>query len=429
MSCKETNGTKRRRYESSTSEASRMSTNTQMTDLSLGSSQDDNNVFNDRRESVISDTNNAKLFDLPIVDRQSNMNNGTRAKRIAMRKTHGPQVVFSNDETDGPSEQTRYQHYPFHNGHREFIIKPTPRFPRQRYASNTEGSTNTDLHPNEEPLLHHSRTVPYQMQPQECTCCERQQQLAHQQHVRQYDHQQTYTKSPSVRSLPDSYIHNVRMNNQVYPQRRNSGVPIETVFTLKETVDGTYLHPVCRMTNVRSPRSHSFDILDTIPSGDSAGSTLEKRPLPLRPVVDPSDQRFSVAYYEPVKEYIQALVLPSVSSKGSSESSRSRKCFSCNKFLVLVILNALLILVIISAVPFYLFVVVGGQPIQEGPQQTSVQSQQQHRNRHCVHCSVLKGFENLDEIGVERKSEDANLCCLKAETSIVEFILKVVLVK
>ncbi|KAH3811805.1 hypothetical protein DPMN_140220 [Dreissena polymorpha] len=212
-------------------------------------------------------------------------------KGLLCGKHMDSRVVFSNDETDGPSEETRDHDYPFENGHREFITKPKPLYPRQRYASYTEGSINTDHHPDEEPLLHHSVTVPYQMQPHECTCCERQQQLAQQQYVRQYDQQQTYTKSPSVRSLPDSYIHNVRMNNQMNPQRRNSGVPIDTVVTLKETGDGTYLHPVCRMPNVRSPRSHSFDILDTIPSGDSAGSTLENRPLPLRPVVDPSDQR------------------------------------------------------------------------------------------------------------------------------------------
>ncbi|XP_052214494.1 uncharacterized protein LOC127833344 isoform X3 [Dreissena polymorpha] len=148
----------------------------------------------------------------------------------------------------------------------------------------------------------------------------------------------------------------------------------------------------------------------------------ENRQLPQRPGIDQTVQIYSDPSNEMVKsKSCQPLIDSQVSSKHSSESSRSDKCFICNKVAVLIILNVVLILDNLSAVPVYLS--VGGQIVSEqGPTAMLVQQQPPQINKTCVSCSVLNEFSDHGKLGMEKGTDD--LCCLKADTSLVEFIIK-----
>ncbi|XP_052214489.1 uncharacterized protein LOC127833343 isoform X3 [Dreissena polymorpha] len=414
MKAMTTNATKRRRLESKVSEASGFSTQTQLTDLS-GSSSDDNNGSILRRNSDKSDScSTEKIYSaMPEMSSYCKYDALNRERMFATRKETGQQVAFSlgdgnldNAENNGPLEQ-------FSNSGRKCDYQHTRPISRPRHLS--DNNANKVNYTGYNPPMHHGVSMPYTPNATECkcsSCFDRTQNIAREL-LQSKDPELTYRKSMSVRSLPDIHFNGIPFQYPVSNHRQVSKTPLDTVVNFNETRAGKYLHTMCKNQIQHTPRSLNFGTLETIYGGDTPSSTLENRPFHKMPGVDQSVESNKDPKYEMVEGNSSQPRLDSpVSSKQSSESSRSEKCFNCNKFTVLVSLNVVLMLVIVSAVAVYVSVIVGSKLVSEPGQM----------NKTCVSCSVLDSFDIHEGLGLEKRPGD--LCCLKADTNLVDFIIK-----
>ncbi|KAH3811790.1 hypothetical protein DPMN_140206 [Dreissena polymorpha] len=412
------NATKRHRVESDVSAASGLSTQTQLIDLS-GSSLDNNSVFDLRRHSDNSDNNISAKNNSEIPEIPSNFKFDDRKREImtATKRGSAQRVSFSiddgdidNEEMNGPCEGQCC------NGGRIYKYQHTRPMSRPRRFS--ENNANTINYTGYNTPMHHSVSMPC-----ECASCYERKHNIVRDLLPNNGAEPTYRKSHSVRSLPD--IQNgIPLKYPVSNHRQMSETPLDCFVTLNETGGEKYIHKVFKNPSQYNPKSKNFREMETIYSGDTPSSTLENRQLPQRPGVD----QFAQSYSDPSNEMVkskssQPLMESPVSSKHSSESSRSDKCFICNKIAVLVILNFVLILVIVSAVPVYLSVMVKGQTVSEQvPAAVPVQQQPHQMNTTCVSCSVLDKLDDLRKLGMEKLTDD--LCCLKNDTNLVDFIIK-----
>ncbi|KAH3811798.1 uncharacterized protein LOC127833343 isoform X1 [Dreissena polymorpha] len=413
MKAMTTNATKRRRLESNGSEASGVSTQTQLTDLS-GSSPDDNSGSNLRRNSDKSDSNSTgkNYSTMPEMSSNCKCDAVVRERMFASRKESGHRVSFSlgdsnldNEENNGPFEQFGNSGRKCNNQHTIPISRP------RQYSENNEDTVNKTC--CKSPLNHYV-SMPYTPNATECecsSCFDRTQNIARE-HLQSTDPELTFRKSLSVRSLPDIQFNGIPFQYPVSNQRQVSKTPLDTVVNFNETRAGKYLHTVFKNQSQHKPRSLKSGALETIYSGDTPSSTFDNRPFHTMPGVDQSFGNSEPRYEMVEGNSSQPRLDSPVSSKQSSESSRSEKCLSCNKFTVLVILNVVLMLLIVPAVTVYVSVIVGNKLVSEPGQM----------NKTCVSCSVLDIFDSHEELGLEKRPGD--LCCLKADTNLVDFIIK-----